>query len=65
MIVVGVLVSDDDDAKSLPIQRPCPIILSSFELYFDFYIDVLLVEIVKNSSKLLALERNGATASFP
>jgi hypothetical protein len=40
--------------------REVPIIRSSLELYFNFYIDVLLVEIVKNNSKLLALESNGA-----
>ena len=55
MVVVGVLVGDADDAKSLRIQRPCPIVRPSFELYFDLYIDVLPVKIVENSPELLAL----------
>ena len=55
MVVVGVRGEDADDAESLRIQRLCSIVRSSFEFDFDFYIDVLPLKIVENSSKLLAL----------
>ena len=54
MVVVCVRDEYADDAKSLRIQRPRPIVRPSFELYFDLYIDVLPVEIVKNRAELLA-----------
>ncbi len=65
MVVGGVLVADDDDAKSLRIQRLCPIVRPPFELNFDLDMDVLPVEIVENNSELLALQGNGAAALFP
>jgi hypothetical protein len=57
MIVVGVLGADADDATSLPIQRSCQIIRSSFELYFDFYIDALPVEISRTTRSCLPSKR--------
>jgi hypothetical protein len=54
MVVVGGRNEQANDAISLRIQRQCPVVRPSFELYFDFYIDVLYVEIVQDSSELLA-----------
>lgn len=65
MIVVGVLIADADDTKPLGVQRPRSVVLSSLELGFDFYIDVLPVEIVNDIVDLLAYQGNGVATPFP
>jgi len=51
VVLVSVRDEDADDAKLLRIQRSCPVVWLSFELY----IDVLSIKVVENSAELLAL----------
>ncbi|CAM3052171.1 hypothetical protein HASA104033_12385 [Halobacterium salinarum] len=55
MVVVGVLVTDADDAEPLRVQRPRSFVLASLELRFDLNVDVLPREIIDHIVDLLAL----------
>jgi len=65
MIVISFLVADADNMELFGIQSASSVVLPSLEFGPEFYIDVLLVEVVNDIVDLLTFQGNGVATPSP